>query len=183
MSPVQPDSDNSTTVDSAVLISTLDTIDSIPYHLASPITLAAQRTVKQLRIILVSSLFNLPAPENYVSNDSSSTIQYGVSRTSRWDEVQRLLTYVYVQATKVAQELGKILMDVDVLLQGTSSNIPDIPKESIERVYAGMHAVPFLNMHSPKYAPDVSSALFGQPTGNSSSSLHSILLADQYHMD
>jgi pantetheine-phosphate adenylyltransferase len=41
-----------------------------------------------------------------------------VSHTECWDDIQRLLTYVYVQATAVAQELDKVLLQVDVLLRG-----------------------------------------------------------------
>lgn len=128
------------TVESALLISTLDTIDHPPYHLASSLTLAAQQTIKQLRIVLVSPLFNPPPPSDYEGCGNESDTRYGVSRTGRWDEVQRLLTYVYVQTTKVAQELGKILMEVDVLLYGTISDVSEIPKENLRRVYGGTHA-------------------------------------------
>ncbi|KAK7693750.1 hypothetical protein QCA50_003322 [Cerrena zonata] len=132
---MSPTPDSIITVDSAVLISTLDSIDYPPYHLASSITLATRSTVRQLRIILVSPLFNPSPPADFESGGSE--LQYGVSRTSRWDEVQRLLTYVYVQATRVAQEMGRILMDVDVLLHGSNSEVPGIAKESVQRVYEG----------------------------------------------
>ena len=40
-------------------------------------------------------------------------------------DVQRLLTYVYVAATRVAQELDRILLDVDVLLKGLDDELPE----------------------------------------------------------
>ena len=49
----------------------------------------------------------------------------GASRAGSWDEVQRLLTYVYVQATKVAQDLDRVLMEVDVLLKGFDEDLPE----------------------------------------------------------
>ncbi|CAL1705139.1 unnamed protein product [Somion occarium] len=125
--------DELTVVNSAVLITTLQTIEIPPYHLSSPIALAATKSAQQLRIVLVSSLFNPPPPTRYTGTSSST--DHGISRTGQWDEVQRLLTYVYVQTTKVAQEMGKILMDVDVLLQGTDSPVPQFLQEDVPRVY------------------------------------------------
>lgn len=111
-------------VERSLLISQLRTLDSSPHHLSSPISYAATRTLKQLRIVLVSPLFNSPSEQ-------------GVSRTERWDDVQRLLTYVYVQATKVAQELGRVLMDVDVLLQAESEFVPESLGSDAQRIYQG----------------------------------------------
>ncbi|THH30359.1 hypothetical protein EUX98_g3817 [Antrodiella citrinella] len=101
-------------VESTLLICPLETLDSSPHHLSSPISLAASKTLRHLRIVLVSPLFEAPS-------EGSSR---GVSHTERWDGVQRLLTYVYVQATKVAQELGRVLMDIDVLLYAESEIVP-----------------------------------------------------------
>ena len=75
---------------------------SAPHFLAPVISAAAHVTQNRLLIILYSPLFN----------------SGGTSHTGAWDSVQRLLTFVYVQATKVAQEMGKVLMEVDVLLKG-----------------------------------------------------------------
>ncbi|KAI0082835.1 Nucleotidylyl transferase [Panus rudis PR-1116 ss-1] len=109
--------------DSAILLARLNTIETPPYHLTSPIATATRQTRKQLRIILLSPLFKEP--------DGSETF---LSRTAQWDNVQRLLTYVYVQTTKVMQELDNILMDVDVLLLGTDkSSTP--PLGEVQRVY------------------------------------------------
>ncbi|THG98684.1 hypothetical protein EW026_g3533 [Hermanssonia centrifuga] len=101
-------------VDKSVLIAKLDTIDTAPQFLSEPISAAATKTLSQLRIILISSLFN-----------SDSDEQHSALGTSRWDDVQRTLTYVYVQATKVAQEMDRILMDVDVLLKGENEALPE----------------------------------------------------------
>jgi pantetheine-phosphate adenylyltransferase len=99
--------------DSALLLATLPSLD-LPYFLSSIIQSAASTTSNRLTIILFSRLFNAPdAPFP------------GVSRTQHWEDVHRLLTYVYVQATKVAQDLDKILMDIDVLLLGIDRNIPE----------------------------------------------------------
>jgi hypothetical protein len=54
------------------------------------------------------------------SRSNSST---GVSHTECWDDIQRVLTYVYVQATAVAQELDKVLLQVDVMLRGFDEDL------------------------------------------------------------
>lgn len=110
----------------AVLIAPIKTIDTTPHHLASPIAIAAGKTQEHLRIVLVSSLFDPPAAESR-----------GISRTERWDEVQRLLTYVYVQATKVAQEMNKVLMEIDVLLHGESNSIPESLASEAQQLFRG----------------------------------------------
>lgn len=114
-----------------LFISPLKTLDHSPHHLSTPISLAASKTLNQLRIILVSPLFDSP-----VEGPSRTR---GVSHTEQWDEVQRLLTYVYVQATKVAQELGRVLMDIDVLLQGEKEPIPDFLGAEAERIFRGVY--------------------------------------------
>ena len=57
--------------------------------------------------------------DSFHSNNSS----VGVSHTECWDDVQRLLTCVYVQATAVAQELDRVLLQVDVLLRGFDEDL------------------------------------------------------------
>ena len=95
-------------IEKAVLLAGLDSIDTPPHFLSEPIATATRRTAQQLRIVLISSLF-----------DTSDVNRPGAAvGTRRWDAVQSMLTYIYVQAMKVAQEMGKILMDVDVLLKG-----------------------------------------------------------------
>jgi pantetheine-phosphate adenylyltransferase len=98
---------------SAILLATIPSLDP-PFFLSSIIQSAASTTRNRLTILLFSRLFNPPdAPLP------------GVSRTQHWNDVHRILTYVYVQATKVAQDLDKILMDIDVLLLGIDGNIPE----------------------------------------------------------
>lgn len=116
--------------ESTLLIAPLQTLESSPHYLSSPISVAASKTLKRLRIVLISSLFDAPS-------EQPSTSSRGVSRTDRWDEVQRLLTYVYVQATKVAQELGRILMDVDVLLQAESETVAEALGQDAHRIFRG----------------------------------------------
>ncbi|KAH8106808.1 Nucleotidylyl transferase [Cristinia sonorae] len=109
-------------VESTLLVTPLQTLNSSPHFLSSPISFAASKTLKCLRIVLVSPLFNPPSKR-------------GVSRTEKWDEVQRLLTYVYVQATKVAQELGRVLMDIDVLLQAENEPIAETLGSDAQRIF------------------------------------------------
>ena len=93
---------------SSLLLATVDDDLSTPYFLSPAISTAAL-TRDRLLIILFSRSFNSPE----------------ISHTAQWNEVQRLLTFVYVQATKVAQANGNILMDVDVLLKGLDERIEE----------------------------------------------------------
>lgn len=106
-------SDDVGIVDKAILVARLESVDSVPHFLADPVATAAAKTAQCLRIVLISPLFD---PDTARDEDSSE--RPTALGTARFDDVQRVLTYVYVQATKVAQEMNKILMDVDVLLQG-----------------------------------------------------------------
>ncbi|CAK5277353.1 unnamed protein product [Mycena citricolor] len=85
---------------------------SIPYFLATAITEGARRTHGRLIIVLTSPVFA----------DSQA-----VSHAATWKLVQTLLTFVYVQTTKVAQEMNKILLEVDVLLRGPHDAAPEYP--------------------------------------------------------
>ncbi|KAJ7125493.1 Nucleotidylyl transferase [Mycena crocata] len=86
-------------VSTSVLYATVPSL-SVPHFLATAIVHAAQHTRNHLLIVLVADWF-----------DRSS---HGVSH---WNDVQQLLTFVYVQATKIAQDMRRLLMQVDVLLQ------------------------------------------------------------------
>ena len=112
-------------VQKAILIARVNNIDRPPYSLSSPIAVAASKTVQQLRIVLISPSFN---KEN--ADQPGSAIG-----TKRWDAVQSILTYVYVQAMKVAQEMGKILMDVDVLLKGEHETLSESITADAEVVF------------------------------------------------
>ena len=110
--------------DKSYLLARLDSVDVVPHFLAKPITIATRNTAKQLRIVLVSPLF-----------DADRAERPSALGTTRWDDVQSILTYVYVQATKVAQEMGKILMDVDVLLKGEGEALPASVTDDVQIMY------------------------------------------------
>lgn len=148
-------------IERAILLATINDLET-PHFLAPVIAAAAKSTHEHLVIVLFSRLFNtgrkarrhsqMPAallspPQGQrrradsigsVNSDGSSP---GVSHTARWDEIQRLLTYVYVQATKVAQDMDKVLMEVDVLLRGFDEELHEDFGEGMEiafRVEGGM---------------------------------------------
>ncbi|KAJ7709726.1 hypothetical protein B0H17DRAFT_1155607 [Mycena rosella] len=92
----------------SVVYATLPSL-AVPHFLAPTIVHAAQRTREHLLIVLLADLFD---------------VDHGISPTAAWSDVQQLLTFVYVQATKVAQDMDRLLMQVDVLLQGPSDAPP-----------------------------------------------------------
>lgn len=119
------------TASHVLLLATINDL-STPCFLA-PVIASATRCVRdRLLVVLFSRLFNtgrrprspLSAHHDKLgrkrSFDSvhSNNSSVGVSHTECWDDIQRLLTYVYVQATAVAQELDKVLLQADVLLRG-----------------------------------------------------------------
>src|SRR6266403_3780433 len=92
--------------------------------------------IYRLVVILFSRLFNTGRrPRSPLSghrenarrrpsvDSSRSNGSAGVSHTGCWDDVQRLLTYVYVQATAIAHEFDKVLLQVDVLLRGFDEDL------------------------------------------------------------
>ena len=117
--------------DRALILATLPSLDP-PHFLAPIIATAASATRHRLTIILFSRRFNHP--------DSR-----GVSPIDAWQDVLRLLTYVYVQATSVAQSLDKVLMLVDVLLQGNDADLPSTIADGVDIVFrvAGGEHLPF----------------------------------------
>ncbi|KAG6335852.1 hypothetical protein ID866_3242 [Astraeus odoratus] len=100
----------------SLFVATLDSL-ALPHHLGPPIASAAARTTETLIIVLCSPLFEL-RPAEWSQDRSRPSVIAPFSRTERWDDVQRLLTYVYVQAARVAQDKGRVLMDISVLLKG-----------------------------------------------------------------
>ncbi|KAJ4487798.1 hypothetical protein J3R30DRAFT_850774 [Lentinula aciculospora] len=108
------------TISSVLLLASLPSL-SAPHFLAPVIVSAANAASSRLRIVLFSRLFDPDA----------------ISHTQNWDHVQRLLTYVYVQATKTAQDMDKPLLHVDVLLKGTNvqETLPEDTAEGCEVVY------------------------------------------------
>lgn len=81
-----------------------------PHHLGSAIASVTAATTEALVIVLVSQLFR--------------TAESTSNRVKQWDNVQRLLTYVYVKATKAAQDLGKVLLDISIMLKDPSESFP-----------------------------------------------------------
>ncbi|KAH7889630.1 hypothetical protein F5I97DRAFT_1845899 [Phlebopus sp. FC_14] len=110
-------------IERALFMATLDSLDT-PHHLGPAVASAAAAAAQALVIVLFSKYFELPGTvDEGISLPASVT-----SRSEKWDDVQRLLTYIYVQATKVAQDHGKVLMDISVLLKGTnqSASVADL---------------------------------------------------------
>jgi pantetheine-phosphate adenylyltransferase len=119
-------------VQRSILLATLH--DLSVHHLADAISSAAQWTHKRLIILLVSRLFNKPS-----SNSASECQEAPISHTQKWNEVQSLLTCAYVQATKVAQQLNRVLMEVDVLLKGIDETLPDDLANDVDILYRVHH--------------------------------------------
>ncbi|KAF9558018.1 Nucleotidylyl transferase [Agrocybe pediades] len=96
-----------------------------PHFLIPVIDHAAKSARKRLIIVLFSRHFNVqysqkdPLKKDYLTFPEISSL----SRTASWDAVQRLLTFIYVQATKVAYGLNNVLMEIDVLLKGFNEDV------------------------------------------------------------
>jgi len=121
------------TASHALLLATVNDL-STPCFLAQAVVGAARCVRDRLVVILFSRLFNTGRrprsplagrSEKTRRRDSSASVRSdsSVSHTECWDDVQRLLTYVYVQATAVAQELDNVLLQVDVLLRGFDEDL------------------------------------------------------------
>jgi hypothetical protein len=106
----------------ALVLATLPSL-VVPYFLSPLITAAATAAKTRLTIVLFSRLFavhNSQAP---------------FSHTAQWHSVQQLLTYVYVQASKVAQDMDNILLDINVLLKGMDDELDQNIIAGVECVY------------------------------------------------
>ncbi|KAI1794619.1 Nucleotidylyl transferase [Ganoderma leucocontextum] len=131
-----------------VVLTTVQNLHDSPHFLATAVATAASTTTETLQVIVLSPLFNPPpdAPSTPTSarSDSPSGTEIetrptahedwdapGVSRTAYFEGVQRLLTFVYVQATKVAQDLDRILLDIDVLPKGTFAAADAFPDDIV----------------------------------------------------
>lgn len=86
--------------------------------LGSEIQAAAQLTLNRLAVVVYSPLFD------------------NINAVESWTDVQKLLTTAYVEATKVAHELGRVLMAVDILLSGVKSI-----GQTLERVGSSFNVV------------------------------------------
>lgn len=106
------------TIDNAILLATVTHL-TIPHFLAPVLISAASAVRQRLLIVLFSSSF-----DKGVSNP-----------VQQWDGVQRLLTFVYAQTTKVAQDLDNVLLDVEVLLIGLNDHLPESIGESMDAAF------------------------------------------------
>ncbi|KAF9479297.1 hypothetical protein BDN70DRAFT_878974 [Pholiota conissans] len=114
-------------VDNALLLATLPNL-TLPTFLSPIITHAVTYTRKRLIIVFFSRYFNVHHTKTTQdAEDDALTFpeKQGLSHTLSWDAVQRILTYTYVQATKVALEMDKVLMEIDVLLKGLNEDLSD----------------------------------------------------------
>ncbi|KAF5330715.1 hypothetical protein D9619_005346 [Psilocybe cf. subviscida] len=118
-------------VDNAVLLANLPNLTP-PHFLAPVISFATSHSRKRLVIVLFSRHFNVQHPQlgSLVSAPATISLQkltypenQALSHTQSWDAVQRILTFAYVQAARVAQEMNKVTMDIDVLLKGLNEDL------------------------------------------------------------
>lgn len=123
----------------AALIARIYDLRHPPTYLCGPISLVARHTTENLRIILFSPLFDQDRHFSSTEQDTGAEdkSEPKLSPSGHWDDVQRLLTYVYVQATKVAQELNRVLADVDILLKAPKGSFDWELTRDAERIYRG----------------------------------------------
>ncbi|TBU49140.1 Nucleotidylyl transferase [Dichomitus squalens] len=139
-----------------VVLTTVHDLHESPHFLATAVATAATTTTEALQVIVLSPLFNPPpdAPPATTESDSAPAPARleahddwhapGISRTAHFEDVQRLLTFVYVQATKIAQDLDRVLLDVDVYLKGPADAFPDEAVRSAERIFSvAPNGIPF----------------------------------------
>ena len=131
----------STFVNNALLLATLPNL-FVPHFLTQVITGATTQTRNRLVIVFFSRHFNTRSADSLTCPE----IQ-GLSHTKSWDPVQRILTFTYVQATRVAWEANKIQMQIDVLLKGLNEDLDqDLGKDMdiVFRVSGGMFDCSFV---------------------------------------
>lgn len=85
------------------------------------VSTATRRTTQRLLVILFSDAFD--------DDDTNS------SRAASWDAVQAALTAVYVESARIAYEEDRILMEVDVLLRGTHTVVPQLRQDAWDTVF------------------------------------------------
>ncbi|KAI0819552.1 Nucleotidylyl transferase [Trametes gibbosa] len=134
MSPAPPpDLPN---VQHTLLLTTIHNLHDPPAFLAHPVSIAARTSTAGLRILILSPFFRAP-PHADGDDAADGLADPALSRTAHWDDVQRLLTFVYVQATKVAQDMGNILLDIDVLLRDPADDaFPERIVHEAERIFS-----------------------------------------------
>jgi hypothetical protein len=132
----------SSQIDTAILLATLPNLSN-PHFLAPVITSATTHTRKRLIIVLFSRHFNVHYPRKFKKTQITLTFpeNQALSHTKSWDAVQRILTFTYVQATKIAHEMNKVLMDIDVLVTGLNEDLNEHLGKGVDicfRVSGGM---------------------------------------------
>ena len=138
-------------INTAILLATLPNL-STPHFLAPVIACATTHTRKRLIIVLFSRHFNVHYPRKFKKPQATLTFpeNQALSRTKSWDAVQRILTFTYVQATKVAHEMDKVLMDIDVLVTGLNEDLDEHIGTGVDICFRVSGGMPF-----PKTAPHV----------------------------
>lgn len=91
-------------VDSTLLIVFVKNLGSLlnPSYLHEAVVTAADATRTHLRIVVLSPLFNP---------------QTGLKPSHYWKEIQTFLTFLYAEATRVAQASDNVLLNVEVVLR------------------------------------------------------------------
>lgn len=103
-------------------------------HFGPWIDLAATQTSERLLVFLVSPLFESV-------NEEDDTFQ--------WKDLERLLSFVYTRASKVAIKLDRVLMNIDVVLHSVQGPL----LSGVERVNSVLWDVVFApndGLHLPK---------------------------------
>jgi hypothetical protein len=112
-------------------------------HLTVPMSIDNEHA-RSLVICFLPQLKQLPSLASVIQHATRSTRDRLVillfsphfDNHRKWHDVQKLLTWVYVQSTAVAQDMGKVLMEVDVLLQGSDSRETyDVKEHEFDAVY------------------------------------------------
>lgn len=92
---------------SSILVFPLDSLNDAPKFKAAVRT-ATDQSNSAITIIAFSSLFD---------KDSD------LSHTGSWDAIHSVLSLYYVEATRISQAAGNILLRIDVLLKGWRSDV------------------------------------------------------------
>jgi hypothetical protein len=130
-------------VNNALLLATLPDL-SVPHFLTQVIAGATTHPQSLSHRPLLPSLQHSLGPLARLPSDTRS-LPYEI-----WDSVHRILTFAYVQATKLAWEANKIQMQVDVLLKGLHEDLnQDLGKgiDIVFRVSGGVSGCIFCPLH------------------------------------
>lgn len=110
-----------------VSVPTLAQLQS-PEYLQDGIRAAVAQTRKSLLVIVFSPLFSTSLNRQLLLGPVRESLKKNTAK--QWKEVQKLLTFIYVQSAKRAQELDNILLSVDVVLR--DSGAQSIPPKTLK---------------------------------------------------